>query len=536
MKTIFFLNHGFESRFTLMYINLFFRVLSTGDFHIYNHFFNYNNYCFINYFFSFFIEFFLILHIIYSFLFFKINRNNFKIFFYQYIFFLIVLFLSSYINFFFSYNILITINLINNKYILFCKLLTIFLLIIILFISKNKWLLEPKNLALNEITCVFSFLILFICILFSAFDFFIIYLTIEAISLIVYTLGSLLNKSLINIEAIIKYFIINNMASSFLLWSISYLFIIVETTNCFELQYLLISSLESIILENLYYVCFLLIISLFFKLALFPFQWWVADIYEGLWTPITLCYAVLIKITFFLFFFKLILTIFSSLIYLFQPFLLICALGSVIIGSLGALIQVKIKRFLAYTSIAQSGYIVMGISCNSLNGTISSFIYLFMYCLITLSFFCILLNMEHIAKGLNTIYLNQLYSLILYNKEITFHTIIILFVMAAIPPFSSFFAKFFIFIVTIEAKLEFITFWLLSFSLISTFYYLNFIQQLIFFKFNNIKIFKFNENILSIIFLRSNSFIFSFIFIFLNKLHNFSLSLLILALWPLTYN
>lgn len=402
-------------------------------------------------------------------------------------------------------------------------------------ISKNKLFITVNNISLNEIPCIFTFLILFICILFSAFDFFVIYLCIEGISLIIYTLGSVMNESLINLEAIIKYFIINNIASSFLLWSISYIYILVGSTDCFELQYILISSLESIILEHLYFICFIFLVSIFLKLALFPLQWWVADIYDGLWTPITLCYAVLIKVTFFLFFFKLILNIFSSIIFLFQPFLWICAIGSVFVGSLGALIQVKIKRFLAYTSIAQSGYLVMGISCNSLNGYVSSLIYLFMYCLITLCFFCILINIEHIKNGSNMLYLNQLYSIILYNKEITFHLIIAIFVMAAIPPFSSFFAKFLIFIVSIEAKLEFITCLLLFLTLISTFYYLNFIQQLIFFKINEFKIFYFLENTFYIFFLRFISLAFSFSFLIITYIYEFIWIITTACLWPLSF-
>jgi NADH-quinone oxidoreductase subunit N len=163
----------------------------------------------------------------------------------------------------------------------------------------------------------------------------------------------------------------------------------------------------------------------------------------------------------------------------------------------------------------------MGLSCNSLNGSISAFLYLVMYCMITLSFFCVLINIEHIKKGYNMTYLNQLYSVFLYNKEIAFHIIIIIFVMAAIPPFSSFFAKFFIFIVSIETKLELITALLLFFTLISTFYYLNFIQQLIFFKINDLKIFYFKENILYYTFLRLNSFIFSFAFLKLTNIYDF---------------
>jgi NADH:ubiquinone oxidoreductase subunit 2 (subunit N) len=82
-----------------------------------------------------------------------------------------------------------------------------------------------------------------------------------------------------------------------------------------------------------------------------------------------------------------------------------------------------------------------------------------------------MLNIEHIKEGTNILYFNQLYSIILYNKEVSFHFIFILFIMGALPPFTSFFSKLFIFIVTIEAKLEFVLFCILTISLISTFYW-----------------------------------------------------------------
>jgi len=175
---------------------------------------------------------------------------------------------------------------------------------------------------------------------------------------------------------------------------------------------------------------------------------------------------------------------------------------------------------MGYTSIAQSSYIILGLSCNSLNGAISSFIFLIMYCIITLSFFCVLLNVGHIIKGNNMIYFNQLYSLIVYNKEVSLHLIIIILVMAAIPPFSSFFAKFFIFIVSIEANLELLTIVFLGFTLISTFYYLNFIQQMVFFKFNEIKIFLFADNYLILNYLRLNSFFFLTSYLYIPYLYN----------------
>lgn len=499
-------------------------------------FFNYANYCYLSYFYTYFAEFFLIIYIIYIFLNFKNNLQPSIVSYFQYLCFLFVLLGFLIIqSVFFELTSLVSLHLLNTIYLFYCKIFLLLLLISILMISKKKLIHFTLNFNFKDLSCIFSFLILFIFILFSAFDFFVIYLTIEGISIILYTLGSLMNRSLLNLEAIIKYFLINNMASSFLLWSISYLFILTETTDCFELQYLLISSLEGQIIHKLYNISFFLLLSIFFKLAMFPMHWWIVDIYEGLWTPITLCYSTLIKVTYFLFFFKLLFSIFYPILFLFQPFFCISAVGSVTLGSLGALVQVRIKRFIGYTSIAQSGYILVGLACNTINGAVSSFLYLFMYSLVTLSFFLVLLNIENINKQKNITYLNELYSLLFYNKEITFHFLFIFLIMAAIPPFSSFFSKVLIFIVSIEAKLEILTFSLLGLSLLNTFYYLNFVQQLVFFKANKTQFFIFKENLVLFTWLRLNTFFFTFSLFFITNMYNSSWFFLTSCFWPISY-
>ncbi|MBS1736522.1 MAG: hypothetical protein JSS98_07940 [Bacteroidetes bacterium] len=212
-------------------------------------------------------------------------------------------------------------------------------------------------------------------------------------------------------------------------------------------------------------------------------------------------YAILLKYVFFLFFFFILLNIFSTCFFL-QPFLFFCALGSIIFGSLGALVQVKIKRFLAYTSISQSGYVLLGITTNTFNGFFCSFLYLSYYTFASLCFFLILLNLEHIIQKKNIIYLNQLYSIFFFNKEISLHIISIILIMASLPPFNSFFLKFFILVLLIEIKMEILVIFILIISLIGTFYYLNFIQQLLFFKLNKTKIYLFNSNILYVYILR----------------------------------
>lgn len=530
----FFFNHRFKSYFTHMIL---FSLIpsSFGDAIFYNGFFNYSLYCYFNIFFSFFIEFNLFFFILFNILCMPNNNKNVKNFFYFFIAFLSFLMITSCIFCFLNIHFfLINFSLQNNYFIFLSKIICLFLLINILYILKNKLLYTIYNFFFKEFFCILSFLVLFICILLSSVDFFIMFLSLEGISFILYTLGTILHKSYINLEAIIKYFLINNIASSLLLWTISYIYITICTTDIYEFQYYLIYSFEILNLQHIYPICFLLIICLLFKLAIFPFHWWIADIYEGFWTPLTILYAIFLKYAFFLFFFNILLNILSTCIFL-QSFLLVSSVGSILYGSLGALVQVKIKRFLAYTSISQSGYILLGLTTNTFNGFFCSFLYLTYYTLASLCFFLILLNLEHILNKKNIIYLNQLYSIFFFNKEISMHLICILFIMASIPPFNSFFIKFFILLLALEIKVEILVGCILILSLISTFYYLNFIQQLIFFKINKTKIYLFNYNNLYLSILRIHTCLLIVPFIFWTKLYAFSYIYINSCLWPLSF-
>lgn len=533
----FFFNHRFKSYFIQMFF--FYSTIyiwsSIGDVLFFNTFFNYSLYCFISIFLSFFIEVSLFIYIIFYILCFKNNNKNSKTIFYLFIIFLILIILFNSVLIFLNKHVfLINLSLQNNFYTLNSKIMSLFLFINIIYILKNKILYNIYNIFLKDILCILCFLLFFICILYSSIDFFIIFISLEGISFVLYTLGSILSKSFINMEAILKYFLINNIASSLLLWTISYIYICIASTDCFEFQYYLIYSFEVLNMWQIYAICILLLLSLFFKLAIFPFHWWIADIYEGFWTPLTVIYAIFIKFSLFLFFFHFILNILSSCFFL-QSILLIGSVGSIIYGSLGAIVQVKLKRFLAYTSISQSGYILLGFTTNIFNGILSSFIYLCFYTLTSFCFFLIILNLEHISHRNNIIYINQLYSILFYNKEISFHLISIIFIMAAIPPFNSFFIKFFMFLLLIEIKLEIILGGVLILSLLGSYYYLNLIQQLIFFKLNKTKIYIFNINNIYLIILRIHTLLFILPFFFFSKIYYLSFIFINNLLWPLSY-
>lgn len=189
-----------------------------SDLDILDCFFNFRNLV-LKYNFIFFnIEIILIIYIIYNVIFFTINKLSYKKYYYNYIFFIFILFFMCFLNLIFYKNSIIFCNLlVTNDFILLNKCFILFSFIIILFIIKNKILKNPKYVSLDELLIIFSFLILFILILLDTYDFFLIYTTIEGISLILYCLSSIMNESFINLEAVIKYFFINNLASTLLL-------------------------------------------------------------------------------------------------------------------------------------------------------------------------------------------------------------------------------------------------------------------------------------------------------------------------------
>ena len=109
--------------------------------------------------------------------------------------------------------------------------------------------------------------------------------------------------------------------------------------------------------------------------------------------------------------------IFNSIV-LWQFFFLISGLGSIIIGCLGALLQKRIKRFLGYTSINQVGFLLLGLSLNSISGLSSSIMFLIIYIIMSLIFFGIILNIKHFTQKFQIIFLTDLYSVSGKNFDI----------------------------------------------------------------------------------------------------------------------
>ncbi len=432
-------------------------------------------------------------------------------------------------------NILFNFVWIDCFYILFSKIVIISLTIIILWVSK----LKIKNLlSLNciiEFPVIIAFSVLFLFLLSSSYDFFGVYLAMEGLSLTLYVLASMTHQGIVSIEASIKYFSLGAFSSGIFLFGVSIFFGLVGSLDFLEIQLFLSNALflNNILEIKIALLCILF--GFFFKLSAFPCHIWVADVYEGIWTPITAFFAIVIKVGLMLFFIRIIYNLFFNILFFFQPIFIFVSIGSMLIGSLGAIKQVRIKRFIAYTSINQVGFIFLGLASCNLTGLTASIIYLIIYSVMGVSFFTILLNTEHIITKKNMIYLSDLYCYSFYNFKSSQHLVLTILSMAGLPPFGGFIGKLFLYFSIMEARLDFIIIFSLVLSIISVYYYLSFVRYVWFEKYKVLKLY-YTQNEQKIVFLLNTCSFFLLIFgLIFPYLFSIFFKLALSCAWPLIW-
>ena len=151
-----------------------------------------------------------------------------------------------------------------------------------------------------------------------------------------------------------------------------------------------------------------------------------------------------------------------------------------IIGTLGALWQTKIKRLLAYSGIGHIGYILIGISSGSVEGIYATFFYVIVYIIMTISTFSILLSIRTQGNLSKLKYLNDLSGLFISNPPLAFSFAIIMFSMCGIPPLAGFLSKMFIFISAINMQMYFLSIIGVITSVAASFYYIRIIKLMFF--------------------------------------------------------
>jgi len=378
---------------------------------------------------------------------------------------------------------------INSIYIIISKIAILSLILVFLLISRKKIKAVIKLNLAWELPLVLSYSILFMFFLTSSYDLFGVYLSIEGLSLTLYVLSALVSKSITSIEATVKYFSLGAISTGILLLGISIIYGLVGCLDFITIQLYLGDVRSYYHFLELKFGLVLILISFFFKISVFPCHVWIADVYEGVWTPITFFMSVVIKLTLILFFIRFFFSVLFNVIFCFQFLLCFVSLGSLLIGALGALKQTRIKRFIAYTSINQVGFIMLGVSSCNNTGLASVIVYLTAYIFMSIIFFIIVLNTEHIVTQKSLVHISDLYLYSQSNNRNSKYLLLTLMSMSGIPPLGGFVGKLYVYLSIVEARLDYIFLASLLISILSTYYYLSLVRHILFEKCFNLKLY-----------------------------------------------
>ena len=210
-------------------------------------------------------------------------------------------------------------------------------------------------------------------------------------------------------------------------------------------------------------------VGLFFKISLVPFHLWTPDVYEGAPTNITSYLSVISKGSAVFVLFTLFVKVFGNMIEQWQAILYGIIIISITLANIFAIRQHNLKRFLAFSSISQAGYLLLGVISGSAIGMSSIVYYLLVYMFSNLAVFGVVSVIEERTGKINIKDYNGLYQT---NPKLSIVMMLALFSLAGIPPFAGFFSKFFIFSAAFQQGFYVLVFIALINTIISLYYYL----------------------------------------------------------------
>jgi NADH-quinone oxidoreductase subunit N len=328
------------------------------------------------------------------------------------------------------------------------------------------WFKKTEHLAEFFILMLSALLGMFL--LLSSGNFLMFYLSLELATIPVAALANFdLNKR-ISSEAAMKMILSSAFSSGILLFGISLLYGATGTISFAELPALLNGS-------PLQVMAFVFLISAFaFKLSIVPFHLWTADVYEGSPFAVTSFLSVISKGAIAFVFVSTLYIVFKPMHELWYNMIMVLSIITMIVGNLFALRQQNIKRFLAFSSIAQVGFILVGISSNAIQGTSSVVYFVLIYVFSNLAAFGVA---STIASQSGKERIEEYKGFYQNNKFLSWVLALSLFSLAGIPPTAGFFGKLFLLTAgASKANYAFIIIAALN-MIVSLYYYLRVIRS-----------------------------------------------------------
>ena len=270
-------------------------------------------------------------------------------------------------------------------------------------------------------------------------------------------------------EAGAKYILTALFSSGLLLYGISLIYGTVGTLYFDDIP----AHLDGNALQIMAFVFFFS--GMGFKLSLVPFHLWTADVYEGAPSVVTAYLSVISKGSAAFVLMTILIKTFAPMVDQWQEVLYWVIIASITLANLFALRQENLKRLMAFSSISQAGYIMLGVIAGTQQGMASLVYYVLIYMFANLSVFAVITIIALRAQRFTLEEYNGLYST---NPKLTFLMTLALFSLAGIPPFAGFFSKFFIFAAAFQGGFHLLVFIALVNTIISLYYYLKIVKSM----------------------------------------------------------
>ncbi len=312
-------------------------------------------------------------------------------------------------------------------------------------------------------------------IMVSATDMLALYIGLELNSLAAYVMAAFLRSDERSAEAGLKYFVLGSLASGILLYGISLTYGFTGSTSFAGIHAALAGPLSMGATFGIVFV----LAGLAFKISAAPFHMWTPDVYEGAPTPVTTFFATAPKVAALALLMRVSLFAFGAQPGAWQQIVIFVALLSIVIGALGAIGQDNIKRLLAYSSINNVGFMLIGLACANEAGAAAMLVYLAIYVVMSVAGFVAVLMLRD-ESGAPVESIAAMAGLSKTRPMLALALAMVMFSLAGIPPLLGFWGKFVVFQAAVQAGLLSLAAIGIAASVIGAFYYIKVVKVMYF--------------------------------------------------------
>ena len=297
-----------------------------------------------------------------------------------------------------------------------------------------------------------------------------LYLGLELQSLALYVVAAIHRDNVKSSEAGLKYFVLGALSSGMLLYGMSLVYGFTGSIS-FEA---IAASVHGGHGTGVTFGLVFILAGLAFKISAVPFHMWTPDVYEGAPTPVTAFFATAPKMAAIAIIVRLLVDAFPGVTREWQQVVTFMAIASMALGAFAAITQTNIKRLMAYSSIGNMGYALVGLAAGTVQGVEGIAIFMSIYLAMTLGAFACILSMKTDKGRVETI--DDLAGLSRTNPLIAAMLMLIMFSLIGIPPLAGFFGKFYVFAAAMKANLLALAIIGILTSVVSAFYYLRLVK------------------------------------------------------------